>query len=133
MRQLRQKYLLESTSLAQNLSSGFVQKKSNIHFARVPAQSGFSIKTITLFQVKRSRSPSPPPPRPPNINAANSAYFRPSPHSHARIPAVSSVYGHPSAVASGQPTYALSTTSGGVYPFPVSSAQSETQKLTLKG
>jgi len=72
-------------------------------------------------QVKRARSPSPP--RAP-MNAVNSAYFRPSPHSHARIPAVSSVYGHPSAVASGQPTYALSTTSGGVYPFPVSSAQS---------
>eukprot|EP00088_Acartia_fossae_P037292 TRINITY_DN3845_c0_g1_i1.p1 TRINITY_DN3845_c0_g1~~TRINITY_DN3845_c0_g1_i1.p1 ORF type:complete len:426 (+),score=156.85 TRINITY_DN3845_c0_g1_i1:114-1280(+) len=68
-------------------------------------------------QVKRPRSPSPPRTI---INAVNSAYFRPSPLSHARIPAVSSVYGHPSAVASGggAPTYALSTSSSGsVYPF----------------
>lgn len=74
-------------------------------------------------QVKRQRSPSP---TRATINAVNSAYFRPSPLSHARIPAVSSVYGHPPVASSGNPTYALSSASGGgVYPFQVSQPSRE--------
>ena len=80
------------------------------HCKRIIKNIKYSVK------VKRPRSPSP---TRATMNAVNSAYFRPSPLTHPRIPAVSSVYGHPP-VASGQSTYALSTSSGGVYPFSVS-------------
>jgi len=78
---------------------------------------------LPTHQVKRQRSPSP---TRATINAVNSAYFRPSPLSHPRIPAVSSVYGHPPVASGGAPTYALSSASGGsVYPFQVSQPSRE--------
>jgi G protein pathway suppressor 2 len=64
--------------------------------------------------IKRQRSPSPP--RPP---AVSSAYYRTTPlPTPGRMS--SSVYGHPSASASGAPIYAMS--SGVHYPFPTSGA-----------
>jgi len=73
--------------------------------------------------VKRQRTPSPPR----QLANVNSAYYRAAPLSHARIP-VSSVYGHPSASSTGAPTYALSTSSGGAYPFAVSTPSREEER-----
>lgn len=94
------------------------------HYMKPASQSPQLIDLTQTHQVKRPRSPSPPP-RPPNINAVNSAYFRPSQLSHARVPPVSSVYG------SVQPSYPLNTTTSSIYPFPATSVRDEADKKRM--